>query len=108
MSALTHFGKGPGITFPRSRRPVIVFVAALVAYLALSLGYRVAFAGRVFPGVTVRGIALGGLTRGEVSGLLTSRLQPNVEKPLVVTTEAHHWTLSRTALGAHYDVDNLT
>jgi vancomycin resistance protein YoaR len=107
MSALIHSTKRPREPFALIRPLTVAGVILVVAALAI-LGYRIAFAGRVFPGVTAAGVSLGGLTRSEAAGRLTAHLRPNVERPLVVRTESQEWRLNRAALGAHYDVDQLT
>jgi vancomycin resistance protein YoaR len=108
MSALTHALWRPGLVLSRSRRVLVPLGATLLVALLLLVGYRLALADRVFPGVSVRGVDLGGRTRAEAAGLLTSRLQLSVAAPLVVVADSRQWQLSRAALGAHYDVGQLT
>ncbi len=89
-------------------RPVWLAVGITVLLAACYLiGYRVVYADRIFPGVTARGIDLGGMTRPEARDLLSSRLRLLSDAPLTLQIGDRQWHVPRASLGAHYDVDHV-
>jgi len=57
----------------RTRRPLIIAgVIVIIAILITPFGYLAAMNGRVMPGVTVNGLALGGLTKNEAAAKLNA------------------------------------
>jgi vancomycin resistance protein YoaR len=78
----------------------------LLLVLALA-GYRLAYRERIFPGVVVAGVALGGATPEDAAAMLQQSLNTRIERPLVVEADGHRWELSRARLGARYNVDDL-
>ncbi len=85
-----------------------VIALGLIAPLVLALvAYREAYRDRVYPGVAVAGVSLGGLTRAESEAALAEKLAPTLERPVVVEARGQRWQFSRPSLGARYDVSRL-
>jgi vancomycin resistance protein YoaR len=91
---------------PRAKAGFAGLCVALLVVLAL-VGYRELYRGRIFPGVTVAGASVGGMTPGDAEAVLAARLSATVRLPLVVEADGRRWELSRQSLGAHYDLDGL-
>ena len=71
------------VSYPYQKAPVFPqFVAAVISGVALffmvtiawTLGYQLLYAGRIFPGVSVAGVDLSGLTRDEAAVKLSQTL----------------------------------
>ncbi|HVC34342.1 MAG TPA: VanW family protein [Chloroflexota bacterium] len=78
---------------------------ALVAVVLLA--YRELYHDRIFPGVEVDGVPVGGMARSEAQAAIAGHLDVALEPPLVVEASQQRWELPRQTLGAHYDVQSL-
>lgn len=78
----------------------------LVVVLAL-LGYRESYRGRIFPGVAVAGLSVGGMSPEQARAKLGGHLSASFDAPLIVEANGRQWKLSRRALGAQYDLASL-
>jgi lipoprotein-anchoring transpeptidase ErfK/SrfK len=91
------------------------WVIGLVATLAVvALGAGTAFAAysydrssatRILPGVTVEGVAVGGMTRDQAIRAVTARADTALAGDLVVTAAGYTWHVTPAALGTHADVE---
>jgi vancomycin resistance protein YoaR len=79
--------------------PVGLLVVAVVVGLAAE-----AFAvGRIYPGVRVAGVSVGGLTREAASSKLTTELGPRVGRPVTVAKDALSWEVASDRIAASVD-----
>ncbi len=85
----------------------IAGIAIVVLALVGLVVYREIYRDRIFPGVEVAGISVGGMTPAQAKAVLETRLSSAVGVPLVVEANGKRWELSRKSLGAHYDLDAL-
>ena len=86
---------------------VVGGIGLVVLLLAVVIGYRAAYAGKIYPGVRIDGVPVGGLTPAQAQSTLQVQLQSSLQDPLVVRAGSQQWQLSRLALGAHYDWQGL-
>lgn len=82
---------------------VLLLLLAASPLCAL-LGYQMTYAERIYPGVTVLDIPLGGLTRNQAEALLNERLAPRSRDTLILRYGERIWPVTREQLGLHYDV----
>lgn len=100
-------------TVPAKRR--VSFVTTLLALLTVLVwlaafaliggvfAYQYQSAGRIMPGVSVRGIDLSGLTLAEASQRLAVAFDPYPLAPIVVRYGDQSWTLTAEDLGVNFD-----
>jgi vancomycin resistance protein YoaR len=94
--------KMPHVADLRSHRGVWV-AAGLVAILLAAVVADVASSfGRIHPGVTVGGVALGGMTTGEARAALLKEMEPRVALPVTVAYESRRWTVKSARIGARF------
>jgi vancomycin resistance protein YoaR len=95
-------------------RVAIVLVAAAALLVALLVGFRIARAGTVLPGVEVAGLPVGGMTEAQLHDTLTSRGEQRADAPVQGTRPAPEGhdpadeatvTVTGGELGYHLDVD---
>lgn len=85
----------------------VVLALALVAILAVGALYafRFSYADEVYPGVTVGGIDLGGLTRDEASILLQQHADEITSSRAYFAGFDRHWAPTLAELGVRADID---
>ncbi len=100
------------ISHPYQKLPVFPqFVAALVSgatlflgiLLAWTLGYQLVYAGRIFPGVSVAGVDLSGLTRDEAAVKLSQTLSYPLSGKILFRDGEKVWVASPAELGMVFD-----
>ena len=100
------------ISHPYQKLPVLPqFIAALVSgatlflgiLLAWTLGYQLVYAGRIFPGVSVAGIDLSGLTRDEAAVKLSQTLSYPLTGKILFRDGEKVWVASPAELGMVFD-----
>lgn len=85
-------------------------MAALFVLLTFLAGATMAAAwsiwhtGRIYTGVSVAGVSLGGLTRSEAYRRLEERLQPYPLPPVILESEGEQWPLSLAQVQARADL----
>lgn len=91
------------------KKRAAIVAAALVGVLVL-VGAVDAFAsaGKVHPGVTVGGVAVGGKTPDEAKAVLAEELPAKAGTPVAVTGSSDRWTVSAEELGGTFDYVGLT
>ncbi len=94
----------------RSRRGGSVFAWLLSWLLGLLLlagvvgwRYDAAYQNRIFEGVSVNGVALGGLTPAQAAALLSSRLPAMEEERLLLQGAGQSWVATTSDLGIRLD-----
>jgi vancomycin resistance protein YoaR len=90
------------------KRAVIVAAALLGVLVVVAAVDAFASAGRVHPGVTVGGVAVGGKTPDEAKEILAEELPAKAGTPVVVTGSSARWTVSAEELGGSFDFVGLT
>lgn len=100
------------VSQPYQRTPVFPqIVAALVsgvtlffiAIIAWTLGYQLLYAGRIFPGVSVAGVDLSGLTPSEAAVKLNQTLSYPVSGRILFRDGEKAWVASPAELGMVFD-----
>jgi lipoprotein-anchoring transpeptidase ErfK/SrfK len=96
----------------RSRRGVKIALASLAVLVVLGGGtayaayrYDASAADRILPGVSVGGIDVGGMTRGEARRLVEAQADVRLTDELAVRAAGVVWTVTPAALGVSADVD---
>ena len=98
--------------FKKNKRLIQIISAILVVIVVSILAYTLSvnksvksYEGKVYPGVSVYGIELGGLTKEEAINALNEKLTTNImDKLLVVTVGDKKVNLNYSDLGIAYDV----
>ncbi len=100
------------ISHPYQKLPVFPqFVAALASgatlflgiLLAWTLGFQLVYAGRIFPGVSVAGVDLSGLTRDEAAVKLSQTLSYPLTGKILFRDGEKVWVASPAELGMVFD-----
>jgi vancomycin resistance protein YoaR len=74
----------------------LIFAAALAAFI---IGYNIAYAGRIYPGVTVAGIDMSGLKPEEAVQKLNKQLTYPIQGRIVLTDGEATWVASPAQIG---------
>lgn len=92
----------------RAFRPSIPTLAALAALTVVPILiffiYPLLYAGHIYPGISVAGIPLGGLTPSEAERRLATQLPNPRTIPLNLRAGEHVWTIFWDDVGQRYDV----
>jgi vancomycin resistance protein YoaR len=100
------------LSYPYKRVPVLPqIVTALVSGSALffvllilwTLGYQLLYAGRIFPGVSVAGVDLSGLSRDEAAVRLNETLSYPITGKILFRAGEQAWMASPAQLGMVFD-----
>jgi len=84
-----------------------VGLAALATLVLAGLGSRLAFAGRVLPGVHAAGVDLGGLSRQEVESALGQTLSYPQTGTILLRDQGSHWIANPSDLGVAIDISQM-
>lgn len=88
------------------RVATVAFLAVLTFILAGSIGlalYASTHAGRIYQGVTVADVDLGGLTPEAAAAALDARFATYAQAPITLTTDTREFTLTPEEAGAQLD-----
>lgn len=92
----------PTITSPRATRAALFGAASLGLAFAILVAYRFAYAERIYPGVYVADVYVGGASPSDALDLLAgSVLDPSA--PVVVTAGEDRWEISPADAGVLFD-----
>lgn len=100
------------ISYPYQKTPVIPQVIAalfsgsvlfLSLILAWTLGFQLLYAGRIFPGVSVAGVDLSGLSRDEAAVKLQQSLSYPIMGKVLFRDKEKAWVASPAELGMVFD-----
>jgi lipoprotein-anchoring transpeptidase ErfK/SrfK len=91
----------------RHRHRALLVVGVIVGVLVLLVGgaafaayrYEGARAGELPPGITIGGLAVGGMTKGEAIAAVENVASERLDEPIVVSVGEHRWTVTRSDLG---------
>ncbi len=79
-----------------------IWLAALAAVAGV-VWFQQRHAGRIFPGVSVRGIDLSGMTLAEAETVLAAAFDPYPLAPVTVRYDDQSWVLTAKDLGVNFD-----
>ena len=90
---------------PRTtRRHLMAMGLAVLAPVGTGAAWPVRYRSRLYPGVAILGLDLGGLTRAEAMARMAARLDPFLQRPLTLRLDAHNWRPSAVDLGIRVDL----
>ncbi len=95
----------------RPRRAPVIGVLMVIVALGVALYFAQPFitdviaADRALPGVSIRGVPVGGMAREEIQTLLTSQHEAFLKAPLTLTFEGRTWRPSLDDLGVQFEVE---
>jgi len=94
------------------RRVVLLFSACFLAIVLVSLFLilfvqDLALSGQIFPGVTIAGNAVGGMSHEQAKAAIQANIVTKIEEPLVLTNNGNNYKLSPTKIGLAIDVDKM-
>lgn len=87
----------------RTKKVLLGLLAIAVALLSLLLILRLAYIGRVYPGVTANGVYLGGLTKTEAIKELNSQTQAYSNQQIEIVALSQKQTIKSNDLGVMYN-----
>lgn len=87
----------------RYRMPMLVGAGVLALVLVLATGDALMSWGRVHPGVTVGGVAVGGKSLSQTRGELEREVGPRLKLPVTVAHESSRWTIKPASVEASLD-----
>ncbi len=100
------------ISHPYQKLPLVPQIVAatisgvtlfFILLLAWTLGYQLVYAGRIFPGVSVAGVDLSGLTRDEAAVKLNEKLSYPLTGKILFRDGEKAWVASPAELGMVFD-----
>jgi len=100
------------VSYPYQKTPVFPqFIAASISGVALffaitlawTLGYQLVYAGRIFPGVSVAGVDLSGLTRDTAAVMLSQTLSFPISGKILFRDGEKVWVATPAELGMVFD-----
>ncbi|ABU56175.1 VanW family protein [Roseiflexus castenholzii] len=102
--------KPPRRTPPvRPRRAPVIGVLLVILALGVALYFAQPFitdviaADRAMPGVSIRGVPVGGMSREDIQNLLMSQHEAFLQTPLTLVFEGREWQPSLDDLGVQFD-----
>jgi vancomycin resistance protein YoaR len=100
------------VSYPYQRTPIFpqvvaAFVSGVVLFLVLiigwTLGYQLLYAGRIFPGVSVAGVDLSGLTPSDAAVRLSGTLSYPINGKVLFRDGEKAWVATPAQLGMVFD-----
>lgn len=107
MSPITHPIVKPLKTSASLWLPVLFVLATgglLVIIVFLTLAYQVIYLNRIYPGVSVAGIDVGGLSQAEVMAAIGQRAPEYLARQVTIRYGSDTWTYTGEELGMRVDV----
>jgi vancomycin resistance protein YoaR len=80
---------------------------AIVTAIVLVASFEFVYAGKIFPGVTVDGVYVGGLSKKEASRKLEDRLQTFAGEVVTISHKDTHLRIPVASMGVVYDADTV-
>jgi vancomycin resistance protein YoaR len=104
MSAATNLASRSLVDPIRARQVgVLLLPGLLLVCLIAMLVYHLAYVNRIFPGLSVARVPLGGKDLSEAQAALSPTLAVADQQSVVVEAVDQQWAFSRASLGASYD-----
>jgi len=88
----------------KARVVAAAVVAAALLVLAILVDAGLSY-NRIHAGVSIAGVDVGRLTHEDAAALLTEKVQKTAKKPIVLTSDAKHWPVVPSSVGADVDVN---
>src|SRR5262245_57895217 len=107
MSQITHPVVKPLKTTPNLWLPVLLVMTTgglLVIIVFLTLAYQLIYLNRIYPGVSVAGINVGGLSEADVMTILSNRTPEYLSRRVTLQYGLESWTFTGQELGMRLDV----
>jgi len=82
---------------------VLGFILFIVAVVAIYTAFQVWYGGRIFPGVTVNGVAVGGLTPAAAAATITQEFSFPQSGKILLQDSGQTWLVSPGQLGLYLD-----
>ncbi len=82
----------------------IAFLAVVGVVWSAGALFQTAYAGRIYPHVSIDGVPVGGMTRDEALAALRVNEASRVNAPLLVRAADHTWQVTPARFGARYDL----
>jgi vancomycin resistance protein YoaR len=107
---INHITRATKLSVPKGPNlwiPLILFVLAaslLVAMLFATLGYQILYLDRGYPGVSVAGADIGGMTRAEIVTSVARQASEYINHPVTIEIGTESWTFTGQELGMRVDV----
>jgi vancomycin resistance protein YoaR len=86
---------------------LILFVLILLGVAVSLLNWEQGYAGAIYPGVTIAGIPVGGLTPEQALQRLAPLNQAALQRVIHVTAGAYHWKTTPQQLGLRLNLESL-
>jgi vancomycin resistance protein YoaR len=86
--------------------PVLFFVSTgglLVMMIFAVLAYQLFYLHRAYPGVSVAGVSVQGMTRPEIAALVSGQTVGYLNRPITIQAEDRSWTFTGQELGLYID-----
>ncbi len=87
--------------------PVLLFLFAgglLVAMIFVTLGYQILYLNRAYPGISVAGNKVGGMSQPEIITAVNARTSAYLNRPITIRSGDEAWTFTGQQLGVRVDV----
>lgn len=84
---------------------VVVSGAVLALIIFTLLAYQVLFLNRIYPGVQVDGVAVGGMTPVQARAAVGNHVKERLARPITVQAENNTWAFTAQELGLWVDVE---
>ncbi len=104
------------MTYPhRQTRPLVEqalislflgFVVFAIAVVAFTVGYQFRYINRVFPGVSIGGVDVGGLTQAEAAARVTQQLSYPLNGRLLLRSDQNSWMVTPANMGLYLDPES--
>ncbi len=95
------------IPLPPWTKAVAIYCTSIVLLLTVIFGvFSVAYAGKIYPRVTVADIIVGGLTKEAAKQRLEAELPKQKIEPVITTSQGQSFTIKPDEVGAQYDLNN--
>jgi len=85
-----------------------VLTAGLAIMLLFAiLGYQILYLNRVYPGVSVAGVRVSGMTQQEITNVVTGLAAERLDQPVTIQAGSETWTFTGRQLGMWMDVEGV-
>lgn len=111
MNPSTPFIQAKPIKAPTLWLPILFVLITgglLLAMIFTMLAYQVVYLDRVYPGVTVAGIDVGGMSQAEMMVAVGAYTPPYLSRPVTILAGGDTWTFTGQELGMRVDLEATT